>query len=120
MNTAQVMFFLVNPNSKVGKRILRMRLAFIMSYGMAKSEESYRLSKESGEMYQRAKALYDVARLARETGKPFRFLWLHLCGKLVFYRGDWSLGRAKKYEARGRRLYEKAEALRELLGYGNK
>jgi hypothetical protein len=114
------MFFRVNPNSKMGKRILRMRLAFAMAYGTVTSEESIRLSKESGEMYQRAAALYDMARSARETGKPFRFVWLHLCGKLVFYRGDWSLGRATKCEARGRRLYEKAKSLRESLGYGDK
>ena len=92
------MFLCINPNSKVGKRMLRMRLAFAITYGTAIADESIRLSKESGEMYERGGALYGMARLARETGKPFRFIWFHLCGKLVFYRGDRSSGRAMKFD----------------------
>ena len=120
MNTVQIMSFRANPNSKVRERILRVRFAFAITFATVKSSEGTRLCKESSEMYHRAKALYDMARVARETGKPFRFVWLRLCGKLVSYRGDWSLGRGMKSGAQGRRLYEKAKGFRELLGYGDK
>ena len=117
MNTPQIMFFRVNPKSQVGKCILRIRLAVALGCCTFTSGESLRLAEEAVEMHRRAGALYDMARLARETGRPFRYAWLHLCGTLVFYRGDWSSGRSMKFIARTHRSLEKAKGLRELLGY---
>lgn len=110
------MFFLVNPNLKVGKLILTVRLAYAIVYGTASMEKCSRLCREAQEMYQLAGTLRHLANSANRMGQPLRFIWLRACRKLVFYRGNWAFGRGLRAQARGHRLSEKAQALREALG----
>lgn len=110
------MFFLADPNLKVGKFILRLRLAYALVYGTACMEKCTRLCRGAQEMYAHAGALRHMANSANRMGQPLRFVWLRACRKLVLYRGDWAFGRGLKAKARGVQLSEKAKALMELLG----
>ena len=107
----------VNLISRFRKGFLLARAVFAATYARELYKQIHPLIEKSKDSYRRAAVLREMAWLAHEANEPFRSAWLRLCGKLLIYRGDWSLGRARRLKTRVYRWDDRAKALRHLLGH---